>query len=333
MPLGTVQEDLVSCAFSDAARTQDKATVRDAKRIRLWIFRRLQQAQRQIPSERTGKNITRQKPIVLRLLSMNIQITNRDLDVFRSLEKLPFTTDQLLRFSQTFKQQFACQRILERRLKRLTEDGLLRRCYFAFPKQGRNPSYWRLTRKSHSLIHPTESKAKRSQFLPIGVSLHFHSHNLNEFLLRLLLAASEGGLYTTRIDVEKSLEFDDQFSITPDAMIELAAKRRSFKFFVELDTATERVETDQRIPSSIQKKLETYERYRLTAGNSFRVLFVTTSSQQRAKNILQFANGVRSNPAGELVYATHLPSVLQCSNCLTEPVFQNHQGQPVSIVR
>ena len=55
LPLGTVQEDLVSCAFGNAARTQDKATVRDAKRIRLWVFRRLQQAQRQIPSERTGK--------------------------------------------------------------------------------------------------------------------------------------------------------------------------------------------------------------------------------------------------------------------------------------
>ncbi len=334
LPLGTVQEDLASCAFSDAARTQDKATVRDTKLIKLWIFRRFLQVHRQILMERTDKNIASQNPIVIFLSAMNIQITLRDLEIFRLLKKLPLTTDQMFRLSASFHQPFNCQRILQRRLKRLADNGLLKRYYFAFARQGRSPAYWRLTRSAFRLISSTSKEPKRTMFSPIGVSLHFHSYHLNEFLICVLLAAFEKEVLVEEFNIECSLDVDAASSITPDATICFQTPNaRSYRFFVELDTASERMATNQRIPSSIQKKLEAYERYHQKVGNSFRVLFLTTSSESRANNILAFANGFRENPASELVYAAYLPNILSNSNCLFDKLFRNHRGSLVGLLR
>ena len=254
--------------------------------------------------------------------------------MFRVVEKLPLTTDQLFRLSATFELPFNCQRILQRRLKRLADHGLLKRSYFAFARQGRSPAYWKLSRSAYRLLHSTNENPKRTLFLPIGVSLHFHSYHLSEFLIRLLLDAKEGEVSVESLNVESSLEVDSTTSITPDATIQLQARdKRTYKFFVELDTASERVSTDQKLPSSIQKKMEAYERYYRTVGNSFRVLFVTTSSESRAANILKFANGIRANPAAELIYAAYLPNVLTSRNCLKDSIFKNHRGNKVELLQ
>jgi hypothetical protein len=70
----------------------------------------------------------------------------------------------------------------------------------------------------------------------------------------------------------------------------------------------------------------------LTNPESFRVLFVCTSSKQRALNILNFGAGLTNNHSAQSIYAAHLPDVLDSEDCLTDGVFHNHRLEPTRLV-
>ena len=268
---------------------------------------------------------------------MPLQLTDRDHEALGALQQLPLTSDQLFRLSQTFQTPFPSERVLRRRMQRLAEEGMVRRFFFAFPSNGRNPAYWRLTRGAFRLINQlsgTSPLPRRSMFGAMGVSLHFHTNRLCEVVVNMLIAAHREVVVVQSLNLESHLAIDSDHWITPDATLELqTSDGRNYTFFVELDTATERIATRQRLPSSIQKKLEQYERYRKTCSEQFRVLFVTTSSQQRATNILRFSDTLTNNRAACCVYATHLPRLVESSNCLLDQVFEDHQLNAVSLVR
>ncbi len=268
---------------------------------------------------------------------MPVQLTNRDHELLQVLQQLPLTNDQLFQLSQTFADSFPSERVLRRRMQRLAEEGMVRRFFFAFPSNGRNPAYWRLTRTACRVINEIPTGAplpKRSVFSAIGVSLHFHTHRLNEVLVSILVAAAKGGIEIEHFEYETQLKLDDQNYIKPDATLHLrSVDGRRYIFFAELDTASERIATKQRLPSSIQKKLEQYERFRRQSSDQFRVLFVTTSSRQRAVNILRFSDAVAGNRAAECIYATYFPALMACKSSLLDPVFANHKLNAVPLVR
>ena len=270
------------------------------------------------------------------LIPMSIQLTYRDQQALLALQKLPLTSQQLFRLSQTFSHSFPSERVLRRRMRRLEEEEIVRRYYYAFPSAGRNPAYWRLTRQSYRLINGLTGEdplPRKSFFAPMGVSLHFHTHCVSEVLVEMLIQAHQHGIEIVELSVESSLELNNGDYITPDATIELQLQNgRRNRFLLEIDTASERVATKQRLPSSIQKKLEYYERYRLTNPDPFRVLFVTTSSKQRASNILRFGAGLTNNRAAHRVYAAFMPELVNSKDCLTDQVFANHQLQPISLI-
>ena len=212
----------------------------------------------------------------------------------------------------------------------------MRRFHYAFPSEGRNPAYWRLTRRSYRLINGLsgcDPLPRRSFFSPMGVSLHFHSHHLADVVVKLLIQAQLNGLEVAELSVETSLLLDDEHWLVPDATLSLfAPDGRQYRFFIELDTASERVSTQQRIPSSIQKKLFFYERYRQSNTNPFRVLFVTTSSKQRALNILRFGSKLTNNRAAQSVYTAHFPDVMNADDCLQQKVFRNFRLEAIPLV-
>ena len=267
---------------------------------------------------------------------MAYQLTHRDEQTLFALQKLPLTSQQLFRLSQTFSEPFPSERVLRRRMKRLEEEEIVRRFYYAFPSDGRNPAYWRLTRQSYRLINGLTGEdplPRRSFFAPMGVSLHFHTHRVSEVVVEMLTKAHENGITVEELSIEKSLALHAGEWITPDASLTLLTQEgRSYRFFCEIDTASERVATKQRLPSSIQKKLEFYERYRLSNPDPFRVLFVCTSSKQRALNILHFGAGLTNNHSAQSIYAAFLPDVLASNDCLTQGVFFNHRLEPTKLV-
>ena len=268
---------------------------------------------------------------------MAIQLTHRDEQSLLTLQKLPLTSQQLFRLSETFTSPFPSERVLRRRMQRLAEDGMVRRFFYAFPTNGRNPSYWRLTRASFRLMNGlagNEALPRRSFFSSMGVSLHFHTHSVAQVVVQLLIDAHRNGIEIENLQIESSLALVGTEQIIPDATVEFrCSEGRQYRFFLELDTASERVATMQRLPSSIQKKLEFYERYRRSNNGSFRVLFVTTSSKQRAINILRFGAGLINNHSAQSVYASFLPELLASSDSVTERNFLNHRLEPIQLVR
>ena len=195
---------------------------------------------------------------------MAIQLTHRDEQSLLALQKLPLTSQQLFRLSETFTTPFPSERVLRRRMQRLAEEGMVRRFFYAFPTNGRNPTYWRLTRASFRLINGLTGQdplPRRSLFSPMGVSLHFHTHSVAEVVVRMLIDSHRNGVNVEDLQVETALNLGSGDQIVPDAIMELrCSEGRSYRFFLELDTASERIATLQRLPSSIQKKLEFYER-------------------------------------------------------------------------
>ena len=156
---------------------------------------------------------------------MNLKVTDRDREVFAALEKLPLTTEQLLRFSETFNEPFYNQRIVERRLDRLATSGFLRCCYYAFPRKGRNPSYWRLRPKAYRLVQTKSSPPKRSKFQPIGVSDHFHAYHVNEVVSQAMLSTHAAGIEVSEFSVEQKLAINDEQSVVPDATLGVLANQ------------------------------------------------------------------------------------------------------------
>jgi DNA-binding Lrp family transcriptional regulator len=268
---------------------------------------------------------------------MAFQLTHRDEQTLFALQKLPLTSQQLFKLSQTFSQSFPSERILRRRMRRLEEEGIVKRFHYAFPSAGRNPAFWRLTRTSYRLINGLTGEdplPRRSFFAAMGVSLHFHTYRVAEVVVQMLVQAHRSGIEVADLSVETSLALHAGEWITPDASLSLQTEEgRPRRFHLEIDTSSERVATKMRLPSSIQKKLEFYERYRLTNPDPFRVLFVCTSSKQRAMNILHFGSGLTNNRSAQSVYAVYLPELLASQNCLHEPIFSNHLLQPVSLIR
>ena len=151
---------------------------------------------------------------------MAFQLTHRDEQTLFALQKLPLTSQQLFKLSQTFSQPFPSERVLRRRMRRLEEEEIVRRFYFAFPSDGRNPAYWRLTRQSYRLINELTGEdplPRKSFFSPMGVSLHFHTHRVAEVVVEMLVKANENGIEINEFSIEKSLAIHAGEWITPDA--------------------------------------------------------------------------------------------------------------------
>jgi len=268
---------------------------------------------------------------------MPIQLTHRDEQTLLALQKLPLTSQQLFELSETFSNSFPSERVLRRRMQRLGEEGMVRRFFYAFPANGRNPAYWRLTRTSFRLLNGLTGQdplPRRSFFSPMGVSLHFHTHSVAQVVVRLLVDAYRNGTGVEDLQVEAGLAIGEGEQIVPDVTLTLrCGEGKQYLFFLELDTASERVSTLQRLPSSIQKKLEFYERYRRLSREAFRVLFITTSSKQRALNILRFGAGLTNNYSAQSIYASFLPDLLSSNDSVTDHAFINHRLEATQLIR
>jgi hypothetical protein len=128
--------------------------------------------------------------------------------------------------------------------------------------------------------------------------------------VQLLIDAHRNGIEIENLQIESSLALVGTEQIIPDATVEFrCSEGRQYRFFLELDTASERVATMQRLPSSIQKKLE------------------------RAINILRFGAGLINNHSAQSVYASFLPELLASSDSVTERNFLNHRLEPIQLVR
>ncbi|MFO0967868.1 MAG: replication-relaxation family protein [Gemmataceae bacterium] len=257
-------------------------------------------------------------------------VTPRDLDLFRALARGPLTVRQVLKLSPTFSAPFPSTRRLQRRLHTLATAGLIRKWWYATQGPG-GAAYYTLSPESARMVDDTAAPAPRA-YSPIGVSRHFHTQCLQEFLVHTAIAAHRAGIAFADFSPENGVELvvGDK-RLCPDAAFTLEVPGLPrLRYFVEIDTGTEPVRSDKP-RDSFGRKLRFYEQLRDT-GERFRVLGVVTSSAVRRDNLITVAASLARDEKRTVFYGIHLGDYLAHEHPLHQPAFRNHHGAFVALV-
>ncbi|MCA9063813.1 MAG: replication-relaxation family protein [Planctomycetaceae bacterium] len=261
----------------------------------------------------------------------NTKIGVRDLEILSALDRTPLTAAQLCLLSSTFSAPFQDVHNLRRRLRRLTESGLLRSWPYALINDGRSPRYFRLTRDGFRLLHGVDAKLpNRRYFEEIRHGHHFHTHAMADVVIHLNLCGHRHGIRMAHFARENSVRFQTAgFTLYPDCAFQLVrADGRVFHFVVEIDNGTERVQTKLDV-ESIERKLRGYDAHNAQFDahdpERYLVLFITTRSKHRVDNILRAVTAVTQQPGRTVFLATDMKT-LQQSDPFEVPVFSDHRG-------
>ncbi len=175
-------------------------------------------------------------------------VTERDLDIFRSLERTPLTPEQLLRLSKTFPEPFPTLNRVQRRLQQLADAGEVRSWRYATTGQGSGPLYYKLTLDAYRILHGQDATLPTKRFLqelPIG--RHHHTRSLADFLVHTLVAADRLRIQITDFHPENTLRIPvSDHCLVPDASFSLLFPNGyRFTYFVELDVVREAIAVRQ----------------------------------------------------------------------------------------
>jgi hypothetical protein len=260
-------------------------------------------------------------------------VTDRDRDLMLALDRTPLTVRQLLSLSETFTYPFTAERRVQERLAKLCAVGWVRRWHYVTAGRGAL-GYYTLSLQGYRILYGENAvPLTRHCFSEVGVARQHHTRCLADFIVNVAVSAKRTSLLIRNFYRENVLRIDvGEERLFPDCSFQLTGTTgRSFSFFVELDTGSERVQSDKDI-DSWERKIQLYESYRTASGNNFRLLAVATRSSERLKHILAAAARLAPNPRRSLVYGIVLPEYLRCEHPLTSTCWLDHRGQPVGLV-
>ncbi|MDB5389431.1 MAG: hypothetical protein JWM11_5077 [Planctomycetaceae bacterium] len=261
-------------------------------------------------------------------------ITPRDIEILSSLDRHPLTIEQLLALSETFSAPFTSDSRVRGRMQRLHEAGWIRRYRYATALRGTPADYFLLTPLGFQILHGANAvpPSKRA-FSEIGVARHHHTRSLTTFIIKTAISGHRRGIAMIDYCRENSLrlEIGTEY-LFPDCAFQMQPKDgASFNFLVEIDCGTERIRS-KKDADSLERKIRLYDRYQDQLPSRFRVLFVTTRSEDRVHHILEAAAAVVRNPRRGLIYAVSLEQYLKHSDPLTSPCFLDHRMERRSLI-
>src|ERR1051326_3813419 len=215
------------------------------------------------------------KPLVL--------MSERDWDLFRSLERSPLTVRQILKLSYTFAYPFTDERRVQERMQLLEAAGRVRRWQYATAGCGAL-AYFTLSPLGYRILPELEvSPPKLRCCRPVGVARQAHTRTLADVIVHMLVAAHEHDVAIVAFHRENTCRLAvGDAHLYPDNAIVLQppASERTFTYFVELDNCTESIRSTGTM-DSWQRKVQFYERYQDQHEERFRVLTFTTGGTQR----------------------------------------------------
>lgn len=262
-----------------------------------------------------------------------IFLTARDYEIFRMLERSPFTVRQLRALSATFAVRFGSDRYLQTRLAQLARAELLHRYRYAATARC-GEFYYTLTSESFRLLHGQDAALPSlGMFREVGIARHHHTHSLAEFVVHTIVAARAVGVTIEDFIRENGLQLAvGEERLSPDTAFTLSVPSRPpFLFYVELDNSTEPL-TSPRERDSWLGKLRFYEKLQSTAGSRFRVLGLITRSTARLRNIIALAASVAVNPQRSMFLGANLADFLDHATPLTSPLFTDHRGLRMALL-
>lgn len=266
------------------------------------------------------------------------QITPRDLEMLAALDAYaPLTALQIKLLSRTWASPFGSARLVRDRLCLLAKERLVTSHPYAVLNSPHAENYYLLARPAYQLLHgPDYRPARKRQFSPIGLSRHRHQHAISEFLVHTVCGAQYSGVNLFGYQRENTVRLEaGGDAVYPDASFVLKRGDENFRFYLEMDVGTERVESEKVEADSIQRKLRTYDAFQSqNLDTRFRVLFVSAgNSAERIRHILAVADRVTTDPKKRtLFYGLRLMDYVGSRFAVTSPIFLNHRGERQSLV-
>ena len=258
------------------------------------------------------------------------RIGERDLELMTALDQTPLTPAQLLKMSDTFQAPFSDEHTLRRRLRQLSQSGLVKSWSYTIMSAGRAPHYYKLTRAGYRLLDGKDaSLPRRRYFEEVSHGRHRHTFSLAELIVRISRTAHQQGIAVRHFTRENQLMLKaNGFTIYPDCAFQLVTEQgRTFNFVVELDNGTERVKTKQDV-ESLERKLRGYDahqsQYRVDDPRRYIVLIVTTRSHQRLANILNLADTIMQNRQRTVFIGCDLNTMLN-KDPFRSPLLTDHR--------
>ncbi len=262
-------------------------------------------------------------------------ITERDIDILRSLERTPLTPEQLLRLSETFPEPFPTLDRVQRRLRQLAEADQVRGWRYATTGQGSGPLYYKLTHDAYRILHGHQATLPTKRFLrQLAIGRHHHSCSLAAFVVQTLIAAHRLGIELIDFQPENTLRIPiDDHALFPDASFSLLLPNGfRFGYYVELENSTEPIRSIERL-DSWQQKLHSYYQHAIDTRDRFKLLIVTTKNSSRLSHILDLARQLNPNPSYSLACGVTLPDYLATSQPLSNDCFRDERNQPTPLLR
>lgn len=260
-------------------------------------------------------------------------VTDRDLDILAALERFPLTSLQLLKLSKTFARPFTDERRVRERLHALVTAKRIRQYRYAIAGPGA-PAYYLLSPEGYALLRgPDAPLPTKRAFHELSVSRQAHAFYLAEFLVHFMVQALNREHRLLEYEREHlCILLSGGDAIHPDAGFQLRLRSGAyFRYYLEIDNSTERVRSTA-VRDAWQRKVQLYEKYAETYEERFRVLVVTTKSEDRLRHILRVSNQLLTNKQKSLVCGVFLPTFLSTQNSLETPCFLDHHERKVPLI-
>jgi hypothetical protein len=262
----------------------------------------------------------------------------RDIDILTALARCPLTAEQLLKMSQTFQQPFKHERNVRRRLQDLGESGWVCSWQYATNSRTCGPKYYRITPATFRLLNGPDARLpRRRHFGEVAISRQAHTRALSDFIVHMLVAAHAADMTCDEFYRENLYEVSvGEESLLPDCAFALTTPAgKTFRFVVEIDCGTERLQSNKDV-ESIERKIRLYDAHQSQTDafspDRFVVLFVTTKNRSRLDHILDVAGSVINNPNRRLVCGVHLGDFLQSEEAIAESLFRDHRKTSLSLI-
>jgi hypothetical protein len=263
-----------------------------------------------------------------------VRLTSRDHDILAALLRSPLTVEQVLTLSVTFPLQFQTPRRVRRRLHVLVAASFVQRFRYATASEGSSPYYYKATLAGLRLLRGDDAEPPTKGYLKeISVGRHEHTHRLADFIIHTFVAAHGSRIKISDFSPENTVRLDvGDEALFPDCCFRLVDSSGAiFNFVCELDNSTESVRSASAL-DNWQRKVRLYEAYQDHCASRFRVLVLTTKSQDRLAHILAVAREHARNPSRQLFYGVYLPDYLAAPDALTRSCFMDHDRERVALL-
>lgn len=264
------------------------------------------------------------------------------LDTLALLMQCRFTVDQLLSLSQTFELPYSHKTNLQRDMLKLYRTGLVNRDEWLKKGAGQNEYYYFL--KPAALEHlydpdtVAELKKVEALFTPVGTAYQYHQLGLMaNLLVQLEVSLFMLGGKVVHFTRENFFYIKTrERTIKPDGTVIIRMPDEShYLFFLECETAANRINTVKYKTGVFRNKIEAYDAYRKSKGftkvfsdyplSGFRVL-VVSDSEKKVNNRLKLAAKMKKD---KLFQFATIDTVLTAQNLFTEPIWRSPAGRQV----